>query len=1132
MKCPNCQFDNPESNNFCGKCGVGLERGCPKCHFSNPADFVFCGKCGQALEGPEAAAPIHYAKPKAYTPKFLVEKILTTRSSIEGERKVVTVFFADVANYTSLAERLDPEEVHQIMDGCFKILMDEIHRYEGTINQFTGDGVMALFGAPIAHEDHAQRASYAALSVQRAMGNYGEKIRRAHGIDFKLRVGLNSGPVVVGSIGDDLRMDYTAGGDTTNLAARMESLANPGTILASGDLNRLAHDFFEFKHLGKLRVKGREEPVEVYELIKASEVETRLEAAMAKGLTKFVGREKELKVLTEAFEKARAGFGQVVGIMGEAGVGKSRLVLELRKTLPADSYSCLEGLCLPYGDAIAYLPILDMLRSYFDIKEREQESIIKKKMELKIRQLDPKLQHAFPCFHELLYLAVEDEAYLQLEPQEKRERTFEAIRDLIIRQSENKPLVLVVESVHWIDKTSEEFLTYFIDWLAKTRILLIVLYRPEYHHPWGGKSYYTQINLEQLSIETSTELVQSILGASGPMPRLGQLIFNRTDGNPLFIEELTRSLLENGIIQKRGSKYVLTRRDSDIQVPDTIQGIIAARIDSLDDHLKRTMQFAAVIGRDFSFRILEHVTDMPQELKSYLHQLQGLEFIYEKRLFPELEYTFKHALFQEVTYNGLLLKRRREIHEMVGATIEELYAYRLEEFYEVLAHHYARSLENKKAYQYLRLSGNKAARNHSLWEAFRYYKEALSALKSGPGTDENKPEEIAVLRLMTIPMRFLGYPNGSLQCLEAGEKLAREVGDKKSLAMFYSGMGHYFSIKGKGPLRGIRYTEKCFREAEKIQDIELLARAGLDLCVFYNMSGQFSQLIKIAQKVIGALEATKTELEYFGQGMNVYSVLHAYYGRSLGWLGNFEQANVLLQKGLSFASDIQDQRSAGWIEYVYGRLFAVKGDGENTIRHFQNAIGYTSEVNYILLLGLSWTGLGWGHYFLGQLDTAKTYIEKGLKIQSDAGISFHLSLHFLLLSIINFDSGDHKSALECIQKALRLSRQNYEKHFEGYSRMWFGRILGMKETSAENKGKEYILQGIKMAEGMKIRPHSAEGYLLLGGYYAERGQWEKALECLKRAEGMFQEMGMDYWLARTQAALKSLGNHAYRAVAP
>jgi class 3 adenylate cyclase len=673
MKCPSCQHENPENAKFCNGCGQKLELNCPKCQKTNPPGSRFCNECGQALTALEATAPIDYNQPQSYTPKHLAQKILTTRSAIKGERKLVTVLFADVADFTKLSEKLDPEQVHEIMDGCFKILMDEIHRHEGTINQFTGDGVMALFGAPLAHEDHAQRACRAALAIQKAVGGYGEKIARDYGVEFKIRIGLNSGPVIVGAIGDDLRMDYTAVGDTTNLAARMESLARPGTVLISTNTRRLVKDYFELKALGEVPVKGKAAPQAVFELVRAGSAATRIEAAAAKGLTRFVGRRNSMAAFMDAYEKVKSGTGQVVGVVGEAGVGKSRLLLEFRRRLPRGEVGYLEGRCIHFGSAMPYLPILDILKSYFEITEGESEPATRKRVREKILGLDDKLFSILAPIFDLLSLKVQDEKYLRLEPRVKREKLFEALRDLIVRGSQERPLVIAVEDLHWIDKTSEEFLDYLIGWLATVKIMLILLYRPEYTHRWGSKSYFSRIGLDQLTLTSSAELVKAILEGGETDPQLSELILNRAAGNPLFMEELTHSLIENGSIEIKDKRYILCCPPTDLKVPDTVQGIIAARIDRLEESLKRIMQVASVIGREFAFRLLQAISGMREDLKSQLLNLQGLELIYEKSLFPELEYIFKHALVQEVAYNSLLSTRRKEIHQRIGSAIEELY---------------------------------------------------------------------------------------------------------------------------------------------------------------------------------------------------------------------------------------------------------------------------------------------------------------------------------------------------------------------------------------------------------------------------------------------------------------------------
>ena len=575
-------------------------------------------------------------------------------------------------------------------------------------------------------------------------------------------------------------------------------------------------------------MKGKEEPQETFVLISPGEVKTRIEASAVSGLTPFVGRAKEMAVLTEALEKARSGSGQVVGIVGEAGVGKSRIILEIKRLFP--DMAMLEGHCLHYGGSMAYLPVLDILRSYFGIKEGEQEFPVKRKIREKLVGLDEKLRAVLPPLHDLLSLRIDDETYLTLEAKEKKEKTFEALRDLFIRESQKTPLVLIVEDLHWIDTMSEEFLDYLVGWLANAPILLILLYRPEYTHRWGNKSYYSTIRVDQLPLSTSAELVQSILSEGDIVPKLRDLILTKAAGNPLFMEELTHTLLENGTIEKKENRYLLRRSPSDIEIPDTVQGIIAARMDRLEESLKRIMQVASVIGREFAFRLLQSITEMKEELKSHLLNLQGLEFIYEKRLFPELEYIFKHALTQEVAYNSLLLKRRQEIHQKAGRAIEQIYSDRLEECYEMLAYHYSRGEDFEKAARYLTLSGDKAARRHALRESHGFYKEALDALRRLPETEERKKQELDVLVQAAVPLNLLGFPEGSLAMLEAGEVLSKELRDDRRLAFFNSRLSLYQTYRGDA-LQGERYAEDAFQEGRRSEDVDLIVPAAHG-CVF------------------------------------------------------------------------------------------------------------------------------------------------------------------------------------------------------------------------------------------------------------------------------------------------------------
>jgi len=1092
MICPQCQFENREGAKFCKKCGAKLELACPKCNSVLTADSIFCDECGYDLRKPVKVPPVDYSEPQFYTPKYLAEKILTTRSSIEGERKLVTVLFADVANYTSMSEKLDPEEIHQIMDGCFKILMDEIHKYEGTINQFTGDGIMAIFGAPVSHEDHAQRACYAALLIQEAIVDYGAKVEKDCGIEFKMRIGLNSGPVIVGSIGDDLRMDYTAVGDTTNLASRMESEARPGSILVSKKTHNIARDFFEFEPIGKVEVKGKQKPQAAYELIKTGVVETRIKASIAKGLTKFVGRKNSMAALNEPYGSVLAGSGQVVGIVGEAGVGKSRLLYEFVKQLSVDDVTCLEGRCLHYGGSMIYMPILEILKTYFDIKEDDREFIINKKIKEKISALNEKLAGVIAPFQELLSIKVEDEAYAALEPRQKREKTFEALRDLFIRASQIKPLVLVIEDLHWIDTTSEEFLDYLIGWLAKARIMLILLYRPEYTHQWGSKSYYTKIGLTQLGNSSSSRLVKAILEEGEVAPELRQLILKRAAGNPLFMEEFTYSLVENGSIQKDGRQFVLSTNATDIQVPDTIQGIIAARMDRLEDNLKRTMQVASVIGREFAFRILQTITGMREEIKSYLLNLQGLEFIYEKSLFPELEYIFKHALTQEVAYNSLLLKRRKEIHEKIGKAMETLYPDRLEEHYEMLAYHYAQNSNPDKAVEYLDLANQKASKAHALDQAKAYFDEAMGHLDTLPETEENRRRRISlIVNQGEVFHQLFKFPE-YYELLTRYESMAEGLGNPKLLGAFYGRLGHCHFGFGQFD-RAIHRLTKAAELCDSVGNAEDAGNAYcyLEWSLLYR--GNFDRVLAVKEDLMRTMEQ-RFNLRWYVMGSCAASRAYICFGR---WDEAMEEA----QKALNAANDFSDKSLNTFTTWALSLAYAWKGDLVQAVEYGELALQRASTPAD---KGWACRGLGWALCRVGEpkrgielLNTALAIFQSGCYMPGVIPTTCTLGDGYRL-------AGEYDKARQMLEEGLDIADRCGARYYSGFAQRLLGEIA--LKTNQEQV-TSHLDKSIAIFREIRAENELALAYASYGRFYKQQGDMAQAREYLTRALEVFERLG-------------------------
>jgi len=798
MKCPKCQFDNREEVNFCEKCGDKMEFVCPNCGAKIPFDREFCGGCGFKLTQPvepaskEPSFDEKLEKIQRYLPKGLTKKILSQKARIEGERKQVTVMFCDMEAFTALSEKLGIEEAYSIMDQVYEILIHKVHDYEGTVNEMTGDGIMALFGAPIALEDAPQRAIRSGLAIHREIAKFSDRIKQEiEGLPpLKMRVGIHTGPVVVGTLGNDLRVEFKAVGNTVNMASRIEGLADPGTIYVSEETFRLTEGLFRFEALGARAVKGKEEPIKIYRVIAPSTRKTRFDVSAEQGLTPFVGRERELGLLLDLFEQSKAGRGQAFSIMSEAGVGKSRLLYEFRKAVTNEDVTFLEGRCLSYSRGVTYHLFIDILKANFDIREGAGDSEIKEKVKrgLKVLNVDEAL--TLPYLLEFLSVKESGLDKILISPEAKKDRIMEAFKRIVLRGSEIRPLILAHEDLHWMDKSSEDLLKYLIESIPGARVLMIFTYRPEFVHTWGGKSFHSQVTLNRLSNRESIIMIINLLGTEDIESNLMELILEKTEGIPFFIDEFIRSLKDLKIIEREDNKYYLAKNIRDVIIPTTIQDVIMARVDSLPEAAKVVLQMGSVVGREFSHELIRRITDLQeQELLSQLSALKDSELLFERGIYPESTYIFKHAFTQEVAYETLLLQRRKVLHELVGQAIEDLYHNRIEEQMNLLYHHFSLAENWTKAVDYGRKAANKAYRLSQFHEAVTMLEQVQACLLRLPENQSRQEILIDVLLQQERLHETLGQREKQQAIIEQILSLLQPADDPARLAEVYVRQG-------------------------------------------------------------------------------------------------------------------------------------------------------------------------------------------------------------------------------------------------------------------------------------------------------------------------------------------------------
>jgi len=911
-ECPTCGHANADSARFCGECGLSLAPAepCPACGAENAAGQKFCNACGSRLGAQERPPPRRDSVPGEYVPSYLADRIRAEGLALEGERKQVTVLFADITGSMGLAEQVDPEEWRRIMDRFFGLLCDGVHRFEGTVNKFTGDGIMALFGAPLAHEDHARRACYAALHLHDELARYAAELRREQSLNFSVRMGINSGEVVVGAVGEDLNLDYTAIGHTVGLASRMEALAEPGKTYLTGSTAALVRGWFDLHDLGTFGVKGVKEPVHAFELRATGAARTRVEAAGERGLSRFVGRDAELEVLETALERAQEGSGQVVGVVADPGLGKSRLCYEFIERCRARGFEVNEGHGVAHGKRIPLLPVLEMMRGYFGIDDQDTDRQARDKIAGRLLLLDDEFKELLPVLFD--FLGVPDpERPPPSNPEARQRQLLAAVRRLVEAGGRRNRTVILVEDLHWLDPGSDLFLANLIEGLANTNTVLVANFRPEYRADWMSKSYYQQLPLLPLGGAAIHALLRDLLGEDPSLDGLAELIEERTAGNPFYIEEVVQGLLDHGSLEGSKGRYRLVRSVDQIAIPPTVQAVLAARIDRLGEREKQVLHTAAVIGREFPEAVLRRVVDLADhELADSLRKLTTAEFIYEKSLYPEVEYSFKHPLTEEVAYRSQLVERRADTHAAVAQALIDVEPERLDELAALVANHWEQAGRRIEAAQWNARAAAWAGQNHPR-DALRHWHAVRTLLEGQADSPEVMGLRFAAcLWILQVGGWRMGMPEEAVAAVYAdGMRAAEGLGDPRPVIGIKASYALSRGMQGAVD-EALALSLEAHALAAEIGDDELFTSTGG--AYWRAIRGHYYDALADLDETIERSRG-KPELGRATVGFSAHAWAHIFKGGVvLPALGRMQEGLEVTQAGLELAREYDDTESIGW----------------------------------------------------------------------------------------------------------------------------------------------------------------------------------------------------------------------------
>ncbi|MGU7770269.1 adenylate/guanylate cyclase domain-containing protein [Burkholderia sp. MR1-5-21] len=1129
MRCADCGFENAGGANFCEQCGARLARICARCGHELSATARFCNACGAPVGDASPGSP---TAPIHYTPAHLAERILAEQAAIEAqqgtavERKTITALFADMAGSTALIHDRDPEDAHRLIAPVIALMMEAVHHYEGFVAKSLGDGILALFGAPIAHEDHPQRALYAALRMQDAMRRHADRIRLQEGIPLQIRVGIHTGEVVVRSIRkDDLHADYDPVGHTIHIASRMQTIAALSSILVSESTRRLAEGYFEFKSLGATQVKGIPEPLEVYEVLGLGALRTRLQVAAHRGLARFVGREAELQRLHGALTEASAGHGQIVGVVGEAGVGKSRLFHEFKER---SQRGCLvlETFSVSHGKAFAYLPLIELLRNYFQITAQDDERRCREKITGRVLTLERGLEDLLPYLLFLLGVSDAGSCVANMDARIRRDRTFEAIKQLLVRESLDQPLQLLFEDLQWLDGETEAFLAFLVDRVASARILLLLNFRPEYRPGWTHKDNYVQMRLDPLGSAEAQDLLGVLLGNEPGLIPLKQRILEKTEGNPFFMEEVVQTLVEEGALLGEPGHYRVARTPAALQIPTTVQGVLAARMDRLPAAEKMLLQHLAIVGKEFPWSLIRKTISQPEdELRRLLSRLEAAEFIYERPAFPEVEYTFKHALTQEVAANSLLSEQRSVLHERTAQAIEALYADRLNEYCSELAHHYSLSSNSQKAVEYLHRAGQQAVQRSASVEAIRHLGTALELLARLPDTIERSRCELMLqIALGPALMAARGYASAEVAATYTRAlALCEQLGENSQLAPVQLGLRTYYSLRAEYATAR-ELGERVLRLARDAQDVDLLVEAHSALGSSSFFQGDLGTA-RAHQKALGTLyDPQRHRAHAF-----VYGLDPGIRGLSISawtqwYLGFPDHAVERSEQALALAHRMSHPFSLAFTLVAAAMLREFRHEPKQAQEYAEAAMTLATEQGFPYYLAWGTIMRGWALAEQGNAEEGSRLMTQGLVAYQATGAELSRSYFLALLARIYRGAGQAQAGLRALTDALAMVDRTGEHFHEAELHRLMGEMIldgpgGQVTESAEQQQAQACFQkAIELAIDQGAKSLELRASLSLARLWRMQGKASAVRLTLTGIHAFFTE-GLDTAELREAKAL-------------